>query len=59
MKKIIIILLALSAVLAASCGKFLDTGLDIKADSESLATNRGSIWSFANAFYFIICYNQF
>ena len=51
MKKNIAIILSLAAVLTVSCSKFLDTGLDIKADSESLATNRGSIWSFANAFY--------
>ena len=51
MKKNILILLALAAFSAASCDKFLDTGLNIKATSESLATNRGSIWSFANAFY--------
>ena len=51
MKADIRTILAFSLLLAASCGKFLDTGLDIKADSESLSTNRGSIWSFANAFY--------
>ncbi len=49
--RITILLLALAALSAVSCNGFLDTGLDIKATSESLATNRGSIWSFANAFY--------
>ena len=51
MKNRITILLALAALTAVSCNGFLDTGLDIKATSETLATNRGSIWSFANAFY--------
>lgn len=49
--RITILILALSALTAVSCNGFLDTGLDIKATTESLATNRGSIWSFANAFY--------
>ena len=49
--RITILLLALAALTAVSCNGFLDTGLDIKATSETLATNRGSIWSFANAFY--------
>ena len=49
--RITILILALAALTAVSCNGFLDTGLDIKATSETLATNRGSIWSFANAFY--------
>ena len=49
--RITILILALAALTAVSCNGFLDTGLDIKATTESLATNRGSIWSFANAFY--------
>ena len=49
--RINILILAFAALTAVSCNGFLDTGLDIKATTESLATNRGSIWSFANAFY--------
>ena len=49
--RITILILALAALTAVSCNGFLDTGLDIKATTESLATNRGRIWSFANAFY--------
>ena len=51
MKKIpaIFTLLAVTA-LAGACS-FLDTSLDLKSTSETLETNRSTIWSFANAFY--------
>ncbi len=49
-KHLLIVLLSVS-VLAGACSKFLDTGLDIRSTSETLETNRGTIWSFANAFY--------
>ena len=38
-------------VLSGACNKFLDTGLDNRSTAETLKTNRGTIWSFANAFY--------
>ena len=51
MKKIPAIL-SLSAVLAlAGACSFLDTSLDLKSTSETLETNRSTIWSFAGAFY--------
>ena len=49
--KSIILTFAAAAVALTSCDKFLDTGLDINNTSETVATSRGSIWSFANAFY--------
>ena len=49
-KHLLIVLLSVS-VLSGACSKFLDTGLDIRSTSETLETNRGTIWSFANAFY--------
>lgn len=43
---------ALCAALAlVSCNKFLDTSLDLNNTSETVATSRSSIWSFAGAFY--------
>ena len=50
------IILACAAVLAVSCDKFLDTSLDLNATGETVQTNRGTIWSFANAFYSPIIY---
>ncbi|MBQ1912621.1 MAG: RagB/SusD family nutrient uptake outer membrane protein [Bacteroidales bacterium] len=44
-------LFAAAALLLASCDKFLDTALDINNTSETVATSRSSLWSFANAFY--------
>ena len=50
------IILACAAALAVSCDKFLDTSLDLNSTSETVATSRSSIWSFANAFYTPIIY---
>ena len=50
-KSILLPLLAAAALLPVSCDKFLDTALDINNTSETVATSRGSLWSFANAFY--------
>lgn len=52
----IILTLAAAALALVSCNKFLDTGLDTNSTSETVATDRGSIWSFANAFYSPIIY---
>lgn len=49
-KHLTIVIIA-AAVLSGACGKFLDTGLDTRSTSETLGTNRGTIWNFANAFY--------
>lgn len=46
-----IILAAAAMVGFSSCESFLDTSLDTSNTSETLATNRSSIWAFANAFY--------
>lgn len=51
MKTRIILPVLTAAALLLSCDKFLDTGLDINSTSATVATARGSIWSFANAFY--------
>jgi hypothetical protein len=40
-----------AAALSVSCDKFLDTSLDTNSTGETLGTNHGSIWNFANAFY--------
>lgn len=45
-----ILLAAVSMLSVASCDYF-DTNLDTNNTSETLATNRGSIWAFGNAFY--------
>ncbi len=37
--------------LATSCGDFLETSLDLNRTSETIATNRGTIWDYARAFY--------
>lgn len=50
MKKHMFIAAALMLSMS-SCGDFLDTSLDTNQTNETLATNRGSIWAFANAFY--------
>lgn len=49
--KSILLTLAAAALSLTACEKFLDTGLDTNSTSETVDTNRGSIWSFANAFY--------
>lgn len=57
--KSIILTMAAAALLASSCDKYLDTGLDINNTSETVATSRSSLWSFANAFYTPIIYGYF
>lgn len=54
--KAIILTLLAAALTLSSCDKFLDTGLDINDTSETVATSRSSLWSFANAFYTPIIY---
>ena len=49
-------LIAASMLTLSSCSDFLDTCYDTNNTSETLATNRGSIWGFANAFYSPISY---
>lgn len=56
MKTRYIFLTILAASLTVSCDKFLDTSLDLNATGETVETNRGTIWSFANAFYSPIIY---
>ena len=56
MKTRYIVLAILAASLTVSCDKFLDTSLDLNASGETIETNRGTIWSFANAFYSPIIY---
>ena len=56
MKTRYIFLTILAATLTVSCDKFLDTSLDLNASGETVETNRGTIWSFANAFYSPIIY---
>ena len=56
MKTRYIALAILAATLTVSCDKFLDTSLDLNASGETVETNRGTIWSFANAFYSPIIY---
>lgn len=44
-------------MLSAGCSKsFLDTRIDTEMTPEDLATNRGTIWAFARAFYTPISY---
>lgn len=51
------ILIAAALVLSmSSCEDFLDTSLDTNQTNETLATSRGTIWAFANAFYAPIHY---
>ena len=46
------ILIATALILSmSSCEDFLDTSLDTNQTNETLATNRSTIWAFANAFY--------
>ena len=46
------ILIATALILSmSSCEDFLDTSLDTNQTNETLATDRSSIWAFANAFY--------
>ena len=56
MKTRYIELAILAATLTVSCDKFLDTSLDLNSSGETVETNRGTIWSFANAFYSPIIY---
>ena len=56
MKTRYIVLAILAASLTVSCDKFLDTSLDLNSSGETIQTNRGTIWSFANAFYSPIIY---
>lgn len=49
-------LIAASMLTLSSCSDFLDTCYDTNNTSETLATGRGSIWGFANAFYSPIHY---
>ena len=56
MKTRYIVLAILAASLTVSCDKFLDTSLDLNSSGETIETNRGTIWSFANAFYSPIIY---
>ena len=56
MKTRYVILACCAAALTLSCDKFLDTSLDLNATGETVETNRGTIWSFANAFYSPIIY---
>lgn len=39
------------ALVSSACSDFLDTSLDRNQTGETIATNRGTIWSFGNAFY--------
>ena len=46
------ILIATALILSmSSCEDFLDTSLDTNQTNETLATDRSTIWAFANAFY--------
>ena len=60
MKKTIIRLSFLTAICAMTalqgCSKFFDTCLDTNRTSETIKTERSSIWYFANAFYTPINY---
>ena len=58
MKKMKYHILVATALMVSmsSCEDFLDTSLDTNQTNETLATNRGSIWAFANAFYAPIHY---
>ena len=44
------------ALVTSACSDFLDTSLDRSQTGETIATNRGSVWGFANAFYSPIGY---
>ncbi|MFT3949295.1 MAG: RagB/SusD family nutrient uptake outer membrane protein [Agriterribacter sp.] len=56
-KKYKIPVLLLIVLLSAGCKKnFLDTRIDTEMTPEDLATNRGTIWAFASAFYIPINY---
>ena len=39
------------ALVSSSCSDFLDTSLDRNQTGETIATNRGTVWAFGNAFY--------
>jgi len=45
-----------SLFLLSSCDAFLDTSLDRNQTSETIATNRSTLWNFGNAFYSPISY---
>ena len=44
------------ALVTSACSDFLDTSLDRSQTGETIVTNRGSVWGFANAFYSPIGY---
>jgi hypothetical protein len=44
------------ALVSSACSDFLDTSLDRNQTGETIATNKGTIWSFGNAFYSPIGY---
>lgn len=44
------------ALVSSSCSDFLDTSLDRNQTGETIATNRGTVWAFGNAFYSPIGY---
>ncbi len=47
----IILALGITIFSSTSCGKFLDTSLDLNRTNETVLTERSSLWGFANAFY--------
>ena len=49
-------MLLLLILLIGGCDDFLNTSLDRNATSETIATNRGTLWSLGNAFYSPISY---
>lgn len=54
MKKTILVFL--SILLLSGCADFLDTSLDTNPTSETIETNRNTLWDLANAFYSPITY---
>ena len=44
------------ALVSSACSDFLDTSLDRSQTGETIATNKSTIWGFANAFYSPIGY---
>ncbi|MFA5532048.1 MAG: RagB/SusD family nutrient uptake outer membrane protein [Candidatus Shapirobacteria bacterium] len=54
MKKTILVFL--SILLLSGCADFLDTSLDTNPTSETIETNRNTLWNLANAFYSPITY---
>lgn len=54
MKKTILVFL--SILLLSGCADFLDTSLDTNPTSETIETDRNTLWNLANAFYSPITY---